>query len=264
MLVIYLIGLVWVSVVAVNQPVVVVARAEAELEKVELKESLKWNGANTIRKMIEMAEDRGVAKSTIVLLLLLPIVATIASILHYVIGLSGYGIFMPTMIAVTFLATGLLGGIILLITILLISLLSNFLLRKLKLHFWPARSINLMFISLGTFGLMVASSYWQLADISKISIFPVMLMILLVEEFVRTQLVKSRKEAINLILGTIMLSTVGAMLMSVEGIQLWVLQNPEVTLIFLIAINIVVGNYSGIRWLEIKRFKNAIRKTKKQ
>jgi hypothetical protein len=222
----------------------------------------KWNGLNSMRQIIKMAIDRGVATNTIVLLLLLPLIATLVSVLHYVFGLTGYGIFMPTMIAITFLATGIFGGLLLFAMILVISVLSNFLMKKLKLHFWPARAINLLFISLGTFILMVFSSFIKIVDISQISIFPILFMILLAEEFVRTQLVKSKSEAKNLTLGTLILAITGAITMNFQWIQNFVLKNPELVILLVVVINWVVGNYTGIRLAEIQRFKKAIREKK--
>jgi len=232
-------------------------RLESVLEK---QPPMKWNGFNSLRIMEEVAIGRGVAANTIVLLLLLPLVATIVSVLHYIVGLSGYGIFMPTMMAVTFLVTGIFGGLTLFAIILMVSLVSNWLLRRYKLHFWPARSINVMLISVVTFGLMTLSTYYPVVDLSRISIFPVMFMILLVEEFVRTQLIKSKNEAVNLTMGTIILAITGALIMRQRWLLEWVLLNPEITLVGVLATNILVGNYSGIRWSEIKRFKKAIRK----
>ena len=222
----------------------------------------KWNGFNGVRVLISQAINKGVASNTIVLLLLLPLLATLISVLHYVVGVSGYGIFMPTMIAVTFLATGVLGGLLLFAIILIVSVLSNLLLRKLRIHFWPARAINLLFISLGTFLMMVISSSIRLFDISQISIFPILFMILLVEEFTRTQLVKSKNEAKRLTLGTIILAIIGAILMNFDWIQGVVLKYPGWLIILVLVINLLVGNYSGIRLSEIKRFRKAIRENK--
>jgi hypothetical protein len=84
-------------------------------------------------------------------------------------------------------------------------------------------------------------------------------MILLVEEFTRTQLIKSKTEALSLTMGTLILSIVGAMMMSVREIQLWVIDQPEITLIVVLIINLLVGSYTGIRLTEIKRFAKAIR-----
>jgi hypothetical protein len=221
---------------------------------------VKWKGWNSISFLISEAVKRGVPENTVVLLLLLPMVATLASFLHYVGGLSGYGIFTPTMMAVAFLATGVSGGLALFAVILAITSLSNIILKKMKLHFWPARSITLLFVSLGTFGVMALSAYLKVFDVSKISIFPILFMILLTEEFVRTQLIKSKKEAMRLTVGTLILAGAGAISMEIRGVQELVLKYPEMVILLVIVINVIVGSYGGIRLTEIKRFKNAIRK----
>jgi hypothetical protein len=224
----------------------------------------RWNGINTVKKIVLGAVDRGVPANTIVLLLLLPLVATIISLLHYVFGLSGYGIFMPTMIAISFLATGVFGGLVLFALILAMTMVSRLGLKGFKLHFLTSRTINLMFISLATFGLMMGTSYIDLIDVSKMSIFPVLFMILLAEEFTRTQLLKSKKEAKKLMLGTLFLASIGAGVMNIRRFQELVLLNPDAMILFVLAINLLVGNYKGIRLSEIGRFKAAIREVKKK
>ncbi len=221
-------------------------------------EASGWVG----KMLVDGAMESGVAEKTIVLLLLLPVIATLVSVLHYVIGLSGYGIFMPTMIGVTFLATGIFGGLLLFGVILLASILGNLMLKKLRLHFWPSRAINLFLISVAVFGLMILTASNQIINLSNISIFPVLFMILLAEEFVRTQLIKSRKEAVNLMLGTLILAVIGAVGMSWQWLQRIILVYPEAVVVMVLVVNLVVGNYTGIRLSEIKRFKKAIRSRK--
>jgi len=211
-------------------------------------------------KVIERAITNGVEAKTIVMLLLLPLLATLVLVMHYILGVSGYGIFVPTMIAVALSATGIAGGLILFGAILMISILSNLILKRLKLHFWPVRALGLVFISVGVFGLMVISTGLKMVDISNISIFPVLFMILLAEEFTRTQLVKSKKEAIKLTLGTLGLAILGAVLMGWQGVAEVVLRYPEAIIVVTVVINLMVGNYTGIRLTEIKRFRKAIRK----
>jgi signal transduction histidine kinase len=213
-----------------------------------------WNGLNSLRLLKSYSIDSGVSASMIAMLLLLPAVATIVSFLHYYIGLSGYGIFMPTIIAVTFLSTGVLGGLVLFALILAISLVSNAILKKFKLHFWPARAINLVFIGIGVLALSLA------IDAFRANIYAVMIMILLVEEFVRTQLIKSKSEARNLTIGTLLLACTGAGIMGIPGVQKLVLDYPDVTVLIVIVANIVIGNYRGMRLTEIGRFCKAIRK----
>ena len=85
-------------------------------------------------------------------------------------------------------------------------------------------------------------------------------MILLVEEFVHTQLVKSKGEAKRLILGTLVLAIIGAEVMSIAGIQNWVLAHPYLTILLIVIANIIIGNYRGMRLIEIGRFGKAIRR----
>ena len=100
-------------------PIVQVNITQPEKSKVSYKVE-KWNGYNSVRIIVKWAINRGVSTNIIVLLLLLPLIATLVSVLHYLVGVTGYGIFMPTMIAITFLATGIFGGLLLFAMILLI------------------------------------------------------------------------------------------------------------------------------------------------
>lgn len=245
-------------------PTATVNITEAKGKTIEEYEVGKWNGFNALRIATGWAVEKGVSTNTLVLLLLLPLVATLVSFLHYVVGVSGYGIFMPTMIAVAFLATGVFGGLMLFAIILIVSILSNVVLKKLKLHFWPARAISLTMISIVTFLLMVFSSFVKWIDISQISIFPILFMILLAEEFSRTQLARSNKAAKKLTIGTIILAVTGAVIMNFSMVQKLVLNYPDLVVLVVLAVNLLVGNYGGIRWLEIGRFKKAIRNSVKQ
>jgi len=154
------------------------------------------------------------------------------------------------------------GGLMLFAIILIVSILSNLVLRKLKLHFWPARSISLTMISIVVFLLMIFSSFVSWIDISQISIFPILFMILLAEEFSRTQLVKSKNEAKKLTVGTIILAVTGAVIMNFSRVQNFVLNFPDLIVLLVVVVNLLVGNYSGIRWSEVGRFKKAIREKK--
>lgn len=218
----------------------------------------KMTGVRAMETGLVDVVSRQDLSSTYVFLLLLPVVASIVSILHYVVGVSGYGTYTPTMVAVGFLATGIFGGILLFAAILGISVLGNRLIKKLHLHYWPGRSINLIFISVGVWLVLKIASGIALFDVSKVSIFPIMFMIVLSEEFVKVQLVKSKREAKELLLGTILLSMIGAGIMGTSGVQEFVLKFPVLILAITLLLNIWVGKYGGMRIMEYKRFRKAI------
>jgi len=89
-------------------------------------------------------------------------------------------------------------------------------------------------------------------------------MILLSEEFVRTQLAKSKLEARRLTLGTLVLAIVTSLVMNWGWLQETVLLNPEWTMILVIGVNLLVGKYTGYRLLEHERFGKAVRVKKKK
>lgn len=215
---------------------------------------------NFLKHAIRLAIDRGVPTNTIVLVLLLPLIGAVVGALHYLVGLTGFGVFMPAMIAVSFLATGVVGGLILFAMILLLTLMAMKLLRQFKLHYWPRRAITLWVVSLGTFGLLLLAPSLRLFDLTRISIFPILFMILLSEEFVRVQLGKSRKEAVRKTVGTLVLSIVGAVAMSWPSFQEAVILHPEVSLLTILLISVLVGRYTGFRLLEYQRFKSVLRR----
>jgi len=218
------------------------------------------NPTNFLKHSIRFAVFHGVPANTLTLILLLPLVGALVGIIQYFIGLSGFGIFTPAMVAVAFLATGISGGLILFGAILIATIATGKLLKKIKLHYQPRRAITLMMISLITFFLLVVSPFLGLADLTQVSIFPILFLILLSEEFTRTQLGKSRRSAISLTAGTIVISIIGASLMNWEQLQKLILLNPEISFLVVLALNIIIGKYGGWRLLEYRRFKSILEK----
>jgi len=232
-------------------------RLEAALEKQEIG---PLSPTNFFKHAIRIAIKRGVPTNTVALVLLLPLVGTIVSALYYLVGLTGFGVFMPAMISVSFLATGMVGGLVLFAIILALTSLARKFLRKIRLHQRARRAVTLWVVSLGTFGLLFFAPVFHLSDLTKISIFPILFMILLSEEFVRIQVGRSRKKAVSLTLGTLVISIIGAMLMGWQQLQELVILHPETSFFLILFIDLFVGRYTGFRLLEYRRFKSVLRK----
>jgi len=210
---------------------------------------------NFLKHAIRAAIINGVPTNTIVLIFLLPLVGTIVSALYYLVGLTGFGISFPTIIAISFLATGIPGGLVLFAVILLSTILVRKVLRNIKIHLRARRTIALWVVCLVTFGFLTISPSLKLFDLSKISIFPILFLILLSEEFIRFQTGQSRKKAISLTISTLLISIVGAALMSWSNLQEFVLLNPEISMLGILLVGFFIGRYTGFRLLEYKRFK---------
>lgn len=216
---------------------------------------------NPIKYAIRNAVNSGVPANTIVLLLLLPIVATVIAATRQIIGIRGFGIFLPAALSVTFVAIGPILGILLFMVIVIISTVVRLTTRKLKLRlqYLPRMALILWFVSLGVLGILFASPLIQYKPLLNVSIFPVLVLTLLVEDFTRIQLGKSFKTAIGLTYQTLILSLVSYLFLTFSAFQELVLLNPEIALITTFVIDILLGKYLGLRFMEYWRFRKLIK-----
>lgn len=218
--------------------------------------------ANPIKYAIRGAVASGVAVNTIVLLLLLPLVALVIAASRHLVGLRGFGIFLPAALAVTFVATGPILGIGLFLIIVLTSVLIRFLLRSIKinLQYLPRMALLLLFVVSAVLALLFLAPIIQVPGLTKASIFPVLILVLLAEDFTKVQLGKSVKTAISLTTETLILSLVSFFFLTSVALQKVALLNPEIFLLGIAFADILVGRYVGLRFAEYWRFRKFITK----
>jgi len=231
---------------------------EELLEKQELGDV--WP-ANPIKYAIRNTVEIGIPINMIVLLLLLPIVATVIAAARHLIGLRGFGIFLPAALSVVFVATGPVAGIILFFLIISISMFIRYILKKLKikLQYLPRAAFLLWAVSLGVLGLLFLAPIVKIPGIENISIFPVLILALLAEDFTRVQLGKSFKTAFSLTTETMILALLSYFVLTFESVREFALLNPEKLLLGIAIIDFVLGKYVGLRVLEIWKFKKLIK-----
>ncbi|MEK7526438.1 MAG: 7TM domain-containing protein [Patescibacteria group bacterium] len=215
---------------------------------------------NPIKFAIHGAITSGVPANTIVLLLLLPLVAAVIAATRHLIGIRGFGIFLPAALSVVFVATGPLVGLGLFVLIALVSVVVRLILRKLKLklQYLPRMALLLWAVSLSVLLVLFAAPLVKYTDIANVSIFPVLLLALLAEDFTRVQLGKSFKTALNLTSETLVLALVSYLVLTFEPIQKFALLNPEVLLMAVFVFDLVIGKYVGLRLREVWRFRKLI------
>lgn len=216
--------------------------------------------ANFIKYAIRNSVDAGVPINTLVLILLLPLVATIIATTRQLIGLRGFGIFLPASLSVVFVATGPLVGIILFLIIVFVSTATRMILRKLKikLQYLPRMSLILWAVSFGVLGVLFLTPVIRYPGLTNVSIFAVLILALLTEDFIRIQLGKSAKTAIRLSTETIILSVISYIVMTYKPVQEFALLNPELYLSGIFIIDLILGRYTGLRVMELWRFRKLI------
>lgn len=216
---------------------------------------------NPVKYAIRGAVAAGVPANTIVLLLLLPLSAFVIAFTRNVIGIRGFGIFLPAALSVVFVAIGPVVGIGLFLIIVIVSTVVRMILRKLnlKLQYLPRMSFILWAVVIGVLGILFLAPVIRFPQLANVSIFAVLIMVLLAEDFIRVQLGKSAKTAINLTFETLLISFISYFFLTLKPLQEYVLLNPELSLGGVAVADILLGKYTGLRVMEFYRFRKLIR-----
>jgi len=108
------------------------------------------------------------------------------------------------------------------------------------------------------FAVLFLAPLLSRADIANVSIFPVLILVLLAEDFSRVQLGKSAKVAVNLTTETLILSLVSYVFLTTTMVQKFALLRPEVFILLVAIVNFFMGKYVGLRLMELWRFRRLI------
>jgi len=217
---------------------------------------LAWN--NFMQHAIRFAVSEGVPANIIVLVLLFPLVAALIAASRHIIGLRGFGIYIPAVLSVALVSTGIFEGIVMFIGIVLTALGAKKVIAKLKLSYLPRTGLLLWTISLGIFTTLVLAPLLNITSIISVNIFPILILVLLAENFLDAQTRTKQSEAIALTLETLGLAFVSGLILKWEPLQKLVLLEPELMFIGTAALNIIIGKFVGLRLSERMRFRSII------
>ncbi len=202
----------------------------------------------------------GVPFETVLLILMLPIVATFIAFLRQVVGIKAFGIYTPLIITFAFLATnGLRYGVVIFLAVIFVGMLMRFILKPFRLLYLPRVAIMLTIVSLLILVMLTIGGTLKRTGLAGVSIFPILIMITLVEKFVAVQIEKGNRTALILAFETLIISIFGFYIASWELLIHLLVIHPW--LIFItIPINIALGKWTGLRLSEYFRFRNVIKK----
>lgn len=196
---------------------------------------------------------------SVILLLLLPIIATLVAFFRQIVGIKAFGIYTPSLIIFSFLVIGLKYGVSIYIGVIVIGMLSRFLLKKLRILYLSRVAITLSIISFAFLGLLIVGAMIQRTGFASISIVPLLIMIVITEKFIAAQIEKDTKTAILMAGQTLIVSLVVFYIVSWPTLINMLLLYPWGTLLTL-PINILLGKWSGLRITEYFRFRTIIGK----
>lgn len=229
---------------------------------VQDRSTLDVSPVNVLSWLVTFMLTRGIPSQTVILLLMLPIIATLLAFFKQFIGVTTFGMYTPAIIAVSFLSLGWITGLIFLLCILLSSYAARTLMRRWRMLYTPKMAIILTIVSLSVL-VMIALGASIDVILAPDTIFVLLIMSTLAESLLTTKIEEGWKSALFGIGETVGASLLCAFIVQWPSFQSFVLAYPEVLLLTII-INILLGRYAGLRLTEYFRFRELFKQLQEE
>lgn len=200
----------------------------------------------------------GVPINNIILILMIPIIATLLAFARQFIGIKAFGLITPAMTTLSFLVMGLYAGLIVFVVVLLSGSLIRVLLKKLRLLYLPRMALVLSAASLAILLMLGLGTAIDTSSAASFSIFPMLILTILAEEFIAVQFTRGLRTALRITAWTLFLAILCYFIMSWQLLRITVLSYPELVLLT-IPINVALGRFTGLRLIEYVRFRELLR-----
>lgn len=212
-----------------------------------------------MNQFISLALSSGIPLDTLILVLILPIIVTVIAFFRQVVGIKAFGIYTPAIITFAFLATNEIRyGITIFVTVIIVGTLMRLVLKPFRLLYLPRVAIMITIVGFSILALLIFGGINSRTGLASVSIFPIIIMITLVEKFVAVQIEKGGKAAIILALETLVISVIGYYIASWDVLIKGILHYPWISLLT-VPVNIFLGKWTGLRLTEYFRFRQIIK-----
>ncbi|QDF67027.1 gonadoliberin III [Shewanella sp. SNU WT4] len=187
-------------------------------------------------------------------ILLIPVGVLIVVFLRVIIGFRTSGTFMPVLIALAFIQTTLLTGLVGFLLVVAFGLMIRSYLSKLNLLL-ISRISAVIIVVIGIIGLFTILSFkFGLSEGLTITFFPMIILAWTIERMSILWEEEGAKEVVIQGGGSLLVATLAYLAMSAAWVQHWVFNFLGIHLVIL-ALVLIMGQYTGYKVLELKRFK---------
>jgi hypothetical protein len=187
-------------------------------------------------------------------MLLVPLGAFVLVILRNIVGIKTFGTFMPVLIALAFRETGLLWGICMFSVVVFLGLGIRFYLESLKLLVVPRLSAVLIVVVCLLAALSVLTHHLGLHRGLSVALFPMVILTMTIERMCILWEERGSSEALTAGLGSMLTAALAFLFMNLKSVEHLVFVFPELLLV-LLAVNLLLGRYSGYRLMDLIRFR---------
>jgi len=206
-----------------------------------------------------LLQDMGLNPKTTILFLLFPLCTLIITFLRNIIGLQTFSIFLPMLIAAVCLFTGFWTGVVGFAAVLTTSTLAHFMLEHVRLLKIPRLAAVITINTIFFITLLFVVDIKQRLELGMLSLFPVIIISFVAERVSHATAEKKWLELFSQIAGTFITIVICFLAFQSVLLQGLFAIYPELFL-GVLAGQIYLGRWSGIRISELFRFKNILGK----
>lgn len=212
---------------------------------------------NLLSSLVNAMLTRGVPSQTVILLLVLPVIAMILAFLKQVVGITTFGLYTPSIIALSFLSLGWQLGIIFLLFIIVTGYATRAFMRRWRLLYIPKVAVILTVVSLT---LLILTGLSAMFDItfSRETIFILLIMSTLAESFLNMKTEQGLQSAVLGIAETVFAALICVFVVQWSVFQSMVLAYPELILLTIV-VDVMLGRWTGLRLMEYLRFREVFK-----
>lgn len=194
-------------------------------------------------------------QSVYAVLIMIPLGALIVVFLRNVVGVTTFGTFMPVLVALAFRETQVLAGLVLFSLVVALGLLFRFFLENLRLLLVPRLASVLIIVVLLMAMISIVGHQLGLDMGLSIGLFPMVILTMTIERMSIVWEERGPAEAIQQGVGSLIVAAICFAIMELALLKHLLFVFPEL-LLWVLAITLLLGRYSGYRLLELFRFKS--------
>jgi hypothetical protein len=215
------------------------------------------NSPLNIMNVYAVFERVGISQNLLKIILLLPLGALVTAVFRNVVGVQTFGTFLPALIAAAARETGLLWGMAGFVLIILITSAVRRALDWMQLLHTPKMAVVLTTVVITMLSITIIGVQLGFFELAHVTLFPIAILAITAERFALIETEQGFRKAFRLLLVTILVVAACYAVMGSLFLQSMILAFPEL-LLLIIALNLWLGKWIGIRVLEFFRFKRLI------
>jgi len=218
--------------------------------------------------MNEIIAQSGVDKNIMIMVLMLPVVATLIGFVRHILGFKTLGIYLSLILTFILIQIGFENnngnilnaikyGIPLIVAVFLSSLLWYLPFKKWALHYYPKLAFVITGVTLVILSLIILSGIIHLGSFIKLNAFILIMIVGITEKYFIMLARKNLTTTLFISIESLIVAVLCYLLVSWEAFQNLLFSYPYLILL-LFPINYFIGRFTGLRLSEYLRFWNIL------